>query len=195
MSNVTRTLAIVLGAILLPGVAVSQTAPSIRGLVVNTAGRPLAGVEIVLAGVPRTVATNAVGRFVFDSLDVREYALTARLLGYRTARAQVPARADPPTEVEIILDLYSQQLDSVVVEGSRRGLYGVVGNAAKQPIPGAKVEVYVGVKSQLTDSTGRFAYPDIKPGDYVVSATADGLVGKPMHVNVPRDGSTELASI
>lgn len=192
MRHAVRRLIIVLGAILLPGIGAAQTTASIRGRVLETGGGPLAGVEIVLTGISRTVTTNAAGRFVFDSLDAKPYALTARLLGYRPARAQVPARADPPTEVEIILELYPQQLDSVVVEGSRRGLYGVVGNAEKQPVEGAKVEVFVGPSSQITDTTGRFAYPDIKPGDYVVSASADGLVGSPMHVTVPRDGSTEV---
>lgn len=182
----------ILGVLLCASVADAQSAPSIRGRVLDTGGRPVSGVEILLGGVSRTVTTGAAGRFIFDSLDAKEYNLTARLLGYRPARARVAVRAEGPTEVEIRLEEYPQVLDSVIVEGSRRGLYGVVGDSALQPIPGAKVEVFVGATSQRTDSAGRFGYPDIKPGDYLVSASFSGLAGRPRHVTVPRDGAIEV---
>ncbi len=172
--------------------AEAQTVPTLRGRVLDTAGQPLAGVEILLGGVSRTVTTGAAGGFVFDSLDAKEYNLTARRLGYRPARARIAVRADGPTEVEIRLEEFPQVLDSVIVEGSRRGLYGVVGDTALRPIAGARVEVFVGVSSQLTDSAGRFAYPEIKPGDYLVSASFSGLAGRSRHVTVPRDGAVEV---
>jgi len=160
--------------------------------VLDTAGKPLEGVEILLAGVARTVSTNAAGRFAFDSLPAREYNLTARLPGYGPERVRIPIRAGAPLEVEIRMAPRLQQLETIIVEGSRRGLYGVVGDSLKQPVAGARVDVHGANAHQVTDSAGRFAFPDIKGGDYLLVATAGGQTSRPMNVNVPYQGAKEV---
>ncbi|MDZ4674068.1 MAG: carboxypeptidase-like regulatory domain-containing protein [Gemmatimonadota bacterium] len=192
MKNATWTLAIVLGAMLLPGAAEAQTPPSIRGRVLDTGGRPLEGVEILLAGVARSVSTNAAGRFVFDSLSTRDYALTARLPGYGPARTRVAVKSAPPTEVELRMEPRPQVLETIVVEGIRRGLYGVVSDSARQPVVGARVDVHGGGTSQLTDTTGRFAFPELKGGDYTLVASQNGRSGHPLYVTVPNRGAIEV---
>jgi hypothetical protein len=66
----------------------------------------------------RSVLTNAAGRFVFDSLAAREYALTARLPGYAPGRMRVAIRPSGITEVELRLQFRPQVLDSVVIEAT-----------------------------------------------------------------------------
>jgi len=179
-------------ALVLAPPAQSQTLVSLRGYVHDDALRPLAGAEIVLAGVARSVFANQRGYFVFDSLELRQYALTARLPGYAAARLRVDLAADPSLEVDLKLVRLPQVLDSLVVSTTRRGLYGVVGNAALQPMAGVRVAVLGGGMSQATDSAGRFAFPSLKPGAYVVMAEHPVLTGRPLHVTVPRNGSREV---
>jgi protocatechuate 3,4-dioxygenase beta subunit len=178
-----------------PSAVSAQVQPAIHGRVLDTSGRPVEGVEILLNGVSRTVTTGSTGRFVFDGLSARVYALTARRPGFRPTRSSITVGAAAVTEVVIRIEQYVQVLDSVVVSENRRGLYGVVGDSARRPIVGARVEVFVGQKSEPTDSAGRFAYPDIKSGDYVVLVSFPGLAPRNIHVTVPRNGATEVSLI
>jgi hypothetical protein len=68
----------------------------------------------------------------------------------------------------------------------------VVADSTKRPVSGARVEVHGGGASQRTDSAGRFAFPEMKPGDYVVEATAPGVSSRPLMVTVPRGGAREV---
>lgn len=172
--------------------AQAQTTVALRGYVHDDALRPLAGVEILLSGISRSVFTNARGYFVFDSLESRSYALTARLPGYAAARRRVDMATEWSLELDLLLVRLPQVLDSVVVSTTRRGLYGVVGNAALQPMAGVRVSVLGGGVNQLTDSAGRFAFTSLKPGAYVVMPEHPVLTGRPLHVTVPRNGSREV---
>jgi hypothetical protein len=184
---------LVSGAILAGSGSTAAQAPgSVRGFIRDPSHRALANAEVLLAGVPRSVTTNAAGYFVFDSLPARDYRLTARLPGFAPRRLLVGVEVGRPTELDLVLEPVPHVLDSVVVVSTRRGLYGVVGDSARQPIAGAQVRVYGGNARQVTDSTGRFAFPAIKMGAYLVEATHPGLVGKPLHVSVPSRGSREV---
>jgi len=166
--------------------------PFLIGNVHDTFGRPLEGVEIVLEGVPRTVRTNARGTFRFDSLEAKRYQLTARLPGFVAARNVIEVKAGPPTEVAMRLSAFAQVLETVEVDADLRGLYGVVATREMQPVPGAKVTVFGGGMTQVSDSAGRFAFPDIKVGDYLVGAARDGMEGKPILVDMNRGRRVEV---
>ena len=166
--------------------------PFLIGNVHDTFGRPLEGVEIVLDGVSRTVRTNARGTFRFDSLEAKRYQLTARLPGFVAARNVIEIKAGPPTEVALRLSAFAQYLETVEVDADLRGLYGVVATREMQPVPGAKVTVFGGGTSQVTDSAGRFAFPSIKRGDYMVAAARDGMEGKPIFVDMNRGHRLEV---
>lgn len=189
-SRITVSLFLVLVA---PAGVVAQSTGTLRGTVRDEARRPLANAEILLMGVPRTASTNANGSFVFDSLPGREYRLTVRLPGFAPLRSVVPVTRGQVTEVDLVMEPMPHVLDSVVVVANRRGLYGVVGDSALQPIAGAQVRVYGGGAAQATDSAGRFAFPEIRMGAYLVEATYPGLAGRPLQVNIPSRGSLEVA--
>ncbi|MDZ4674066.1 MAG: carboxypeptidase-like regulatory domain-containing protein [Gemmatimonadota bacterium] len=167
--------------------------PVLLGWVHDTFGRPLEGVEVVLRGVNRTVQTNANGRFRFDSLEVKQYQLTARFPGYVAGQSLVPVRAAPPTEVALRLRAFAQVLETVEVDADRNGLYGTVSTTDLEPVVNAEVKVYGGGMTTRTDSAGRFAFPDIKSGDYLVGAASEGLEVKPMQVEMPRRRRLEIA--
>lgn len=174
-------------------VTVGLPPPVLLGWVHDTFGRPLEGVEIVLRGVNRTVQTNANGRFRFDSLEVRQYQLTARLPGYVAAQNLVPVRAAPPTEVALRLRAFAQVLETVEVAADRHGLYGTVSTTDLEPVPNAEVKVYGGGMTTRTDSAGWFAFPDIRRGDYLVGAVSEGFTERTMHVDMPRRRRVEVS--
>jgi len=166
--------------------------PFLIGYVHDTYGRPVEGAEVLLAGVTRNIQTNASGRFRIDSLEARRYQLTVRIPGYSAAHSLVTMNPAQPTEVALRLQAFAQDLGTIEVEADRRGLYGVVGTPDLQPVVGARVRVFGGGTSQLTDSAGRFAFPRIKPGDYLVAAEVKGMVGRTLQVEMPRNGRREV---
>lgn len=169
-----------------------QETTSIRGVVHDLLGTPLPGVEVVLVGMDRSVYTNPRGEFVLDQLRFRVYSLLVRHPGYAPARARVPAETAEPTEIDVYLTQIPHVLDHIVVTGTRLGLHGVVGDSARTPIPGARVVLMGGAGSTVTDSAGRFSFPDVKRGLYIVSAEVPGYVSRPLHVDVPASRSVEV---
>lgn len=166
--------------------------PLLIGHVHDTYGRPVEGADVLLAGVPRSIQTNASGRFRIDSLEAKRYQLTVRLPGFAAAHSLVTMNPSRPTEVALRMQAFAQDLGTIEVEADRRGLYGVVGTPDLQPVVGARVRVFGGGTSQLTDSAGRFAFPRIKPGDYLVAAEVKGMVGRTLQIEMPRNGRREV---
>jgi iron complex outermembrane receptor protein len=73
---------------------VPEVAPPILGVVVDSAGRPLPGVQVVVEGTNRAALTGANGAFVFRSLAPGEYHLSASVLGYAPAHTEVTVPAE-----------------------------------------------------------------------------------------------------
>lgn len=174
------------------GTAGAQATGSIRGEVLNEYRRPMPDVEVVLGGGIRIARTNARGLFRIDSLAPGRYPITVRYPGYAPQRAAFVLDRGEVVEVDVVLVPLPQVLDSVIVVADRQGLHGVVGDSGGRPLAGARVRVYGGGDSEPTDSAGRFAFPEMKPGAYLVEATFPGLVGRPLHVTVPSQGSREV---
>lgn len=55
-------------------------------------------------------------------------------------------------------------------------LAGVVLDPAINPLPGAEVRVGGDERVNITDEDGRFAFPDMEPGTYTVTASLDGYL-------------------
>jgi protocatechuate 3,4-dioxygenase beta subunit len=166
--------------------------PYLIGHVHDTYGRPVEGADVLLAGESRNIRTNAAGRFRIDSLEARRYQLTVRLPGYAAAHSLVSLKPAQPTEVALRMEAFAQDLGTIEVEADRRGLYGVVGTPDRLPIVGASVRIFGGGTSQLTDSAGRFAFPRLKPGEYLVGAEVEGMVGRTLQIEMPRNGRREV---
>ena len=64
-------------------------APQVRGVVTDSAGRPIADVQVVVTQLNRVAVTNEAGRFSFTGLPTGRYHLTAIQIGYRPGHADV----------------------------------------------------------------------------------------------------------
>ena len=86
----------------------TDTTGIIRGIVVDSAVRPVAGVTVTLRGSPpQQAVTTEAGTFGFDALKPGDYFLVANRTGYIEAQAstQVVAGVAEPPIVKILLDL------------------------------------------------------------------------------------------
>ena len=158
---------------------------AVQGTVVDSAGGPLEGVDIVV-GV-RTTRSNARGAFLVDSLATGGHTLVARFPGHTAARVPVTVSAGRPVELLVRLLPSAYYLPEVIVESRRTGIFGVVTGPALAPLPGARVQISgAGGKDTRTDSAGAYAFPEIRPGEYLVRVTAPGYGEQRSMVEVKR---------
>ena len=114
--------ALAITALLLPGLAVAQTAQTgaIQGTVVSTSGVPVQGVEVRSAqpdgSYPQSTLTGAEGRFRIGFLPPGEYNVLFTSLGYRTTELQgVVVHVGEATTVQVELSEEAIELDPITV--------------------------------------------------------------------------------
>jgi Carboxypeptidase regulatory-like domain len=189
--RVALTLAMLAAAPMSP-IASQSPVQSVQGVVRDTAGTPLGGAEVTLG--PRRTTTNKLGVFRVDSVRPGEHSLTIRLLGYRPVRTRIGVVATAPTELEYFLVHAPVVLPTLIVPARRGGIYGTVGDTAYRIAVGAKVELLgPGGGTVLTDSMGRFTFPNVDRGEYLVRVTLPGYTERRIAVELKRGEGRELA--
>ena len=146
----------------------------------------------MIAAINRSTFTDQGGRFRLEGLPSRTVSIVARKPGYEPHRFAVAIRAGENVEVTLSMRLAVQVLEDVDVTESRRGLYGLVADSARRPLPGAVIEVSGGGTRRVTDSSGRFALPDLKPGAYGLLVSHDAHGSRRVNITIPRGGSREI---
>lgn len=174
-----RTRLLIVAAILLSSFGLGRTlvgqerVGTVQGTVVDTAGSPLEGVDIVVGS--RTTRTNSRGFFLLDSLSLGRQTLVARFPGHTPARVPLNVSTVRPVELFVRLFPAAYFLPEVLVESRRTGIFGVVIGPSLAPLPGARVQIFgAGGKDTHTDSTGAFAFPSVRSGQYLIRVTATG---------------------
>lgn len=93
---------------------------SIRGTVTDSAGAPLAGVEVVAlnpaTGVQRNAVTNGRGFYSLSALSPASYQLTIRQIGRAPAAREVQVRVGQTLTLDVRLASAALQLEEVVVQ-------------------------------------------------------------------------------
>ncbi|CAN5626036.1 TonB-dependent receptor [soil metagenome] len=102
-----------------PGPAGS--APSLGGVVRDTAGSPLPHAQVVIIGLNRGTSTNAAGEFFFDAVTPGRYEVYATLIGYAPARVAVvvPDTSEAPVRVTIVMRTTALQLPGIEITATR----------------------------------------------------------------------------
>ena len=88
----------------------SREAPTVRGVVVDSAGRPIADVQVVVNRLNRTAVTNDSGRFTFIGLPAGSYHLTAIQLGYRPGHSDIVVGTD---DADIVIRITMARATSI----------------------------------------------------------------------------------
>src|SRR5262249_28005646 len=95
--------------------AFAQAPPALTGVVRDSAGAPIADVEVVLRDANRATRTNGRGEFCLDAPDGGSYVVWFRRLGLRSVEYSWHARPGERVEVSVSLLALPRQLDPVIV--------------------------------------------------------------------------------
>jgi len=162
------------------------------GVVRDTIGFPIDGVEITIASSHRRAVTTGNGEFRFEDIGPGTYEVRARKLGYapqvRTIVVDSVGGAGAFAMMAIPIPLLP-----VVSSAVRGGLSGVVGDTSFRPLPGAQVRVVGHSDATITDSTGAFYIP-VRPGNYAVAISQQGYDFKVIGVIVPPDSGRRVTA-
>jgi hypothetical protein len=110
----------VVAAVALPAVSLrAQTLGSIDGTAVDSAGIPLAGVEVAVDGTGLRAATNEKGEFHIKGIPLGTAVLRARRLGFRPSQARVELSEAGPATVSLRLAAVAAMLAPVVVRAEK----------------------------------------------------------------------------
>jgi len=111
------------------------TTGQIVGQVVDTLGRPLAGVEVVLEPAGRRLTTDARGQFVFVAVPPGRHRVQARLIGYRPVEVtDVAVQAGDFVRLPITLEPGTVTLEPLTVRGEERALVAPDVNASSETV-------------------------------------------------------------
>ncbi|MCA0376066.1 MAG: carboxypeptidase-like regulatory domain-containing protein [Gemmatimonadetes bacterium] len=200
MSRALRAVALVCMAWLAPSVARAQggrdalppaAAGTLAGLVVDSAGVPVADIAVYLFELRRQERTDARGWFRFADVPKGKYTLTARSLGFLGATERVDVKAQGGV-VRLRIARLDRALPAVITVASRGGLSGVVADTALRALRDVSVKVLGTGLTARTDSAGRF-YLAAKPGRYLLRVEREGFTRQLIGVSVPEGEGREVA--
>lgn len=107
----------------------------LRGVVLDTADRPIAGVRVEVqrqAERSRLDITRDEGRFAITPLTPGEYLLSVRAIGYRPADFVVTVAADTQPNYELVLEPAPQELQRMLIVASPMRVRRLAGFAERQ---------------------------------------------------------------
>ena len=134
--------------LLLPGAVRAQAAAALRGTVLTSAGAPVPGATVLVAGpalaAERRATSDGAGRWVVGGLPAGEYQVRVRAPGFAAADARVVRlAAGESAELSLRLDPAPTVLDAVVTPATRSA-------SALAEVPGA---VTVVTREQIVEQT------------------------------------------
>ncbi len=175
------------GLCLVPGVSAAQ---GLEVLVLDERERPIEAAQGQV-GELRAIS-GADGMMRFPTLPAGRFQLATRYIGYRPDIREVEVFAPGPTRLIVHMVPAPQVLPPVIVDATRPGLYGVIGDRRAQAVVGAQVEL-LGIRGRIltTDSTGAFAFP-LAAGVNLLRITRPGFQERRFSVTIPEGGGQEL---
>ena len=132
----------------------------VEGKVVDSAGRPVAGAQLIVAGTRLGTATDKDGKFTIDSIPAGQRQLQARRIGYVAQTVPVDVKEQSAVATNITMTPMTARLEAVVVTGvaqtTRARALGAAITMLKKDTSGTTrrevYEVSPGVNVTLVDS-------------------------------------------
>lgn len=161
---------------------------TVVGVVLDGDANPLVGVEVLLDSPERRAATNRLGIFRLDSVPEGKRRIVVRRIGYLAVHPTVTVPQAPGDTVHVILLRTAQELEPIIVQADRPGIRGVVGDTGYRALPGTVVELLGARRGTVTDDRGRFAFENLKQGQYMLRISRKGYRARIMSVNLTKTG-------
>jgi hypothetical protein len=196
-----RTLGLAIASLVLAPItheSGAQVTPgTVTGVVRDTSGRPLSGAGVALdpEGAIRVARTDRNGRFRFEHISAGTHTLRVTWIGYRPANRAIDL-PETGLQVEIRLVPLAQRLDSMKILARRTGVFGIVSaGPTLSAISGASV-IVMGTRYRMsTASDGRFGFPELREGGYVIAVRRDGFQTRLIPVAVPPADAVEVVAV
>lgn len=178
----------------LPGVMIrAEPGPRLMiGLVRDTAGFPIEGVDVSIPRYQRRTNSGVDGIFRFDELRAGTYEVRARRIGYAPQVRKITVDSLGGIGDFELLPL-ARALPAIVSSAARGGLSGIVGDTAFHTVPGAEVRVMGEGMATQTDSAGTFYFP-LRQGRYVVTIRKPGFGDRVVGVTIPADSGRRITA-
>src|SRR5215472_7477641 len=109
-----KAVSLVCSLALLPTLAVAQGG-TLRGIVRDSADRPVSNAEVVATPGPHRARTDSLGRWLMTGVGGGQYQVHARKLGYSPGEATADLHDDGTLDVKLTLEHRMANLDTVVV--------------------------------------------------------------------------------
>ena len=172
-------LALSLGVLLLPGVAMAQEG-KVCGTVADVGGDPLPGVTVILLGTGCVTVTDAEGKYCCDAVAEGDYRITATLEGFKPMAQEVDVAAGGSETADFTLELDLLNMDSIIVTGTTNPLSKLESSVAITTMNAEEIST----KAPL--STAQML--EVIPGFWAESSGGEG--GNNLFARgIPQDGS------
>ena len=183
-------------SLLAASVSRAQITPgTLTGVVRDSAGRPLENAAIALdpTGAVRATRADEQGRFRFEGVSPGQYTLRATWVGYRPVDRTILVPREG-LEITVTLARLPFQLDTLTIIARRTGIVGTaVQKSNFVALGGVDVEVLGTRFRTRTESDGRFSFPQLREGSYVLLGRLSGFASRILPVPVPANEAVEIA--
>lgn len=109
-----------LSLLIFPTASAQSNRGAVTGIVTDTRGQPLPGVQVVDPALQRGTTTNADGRYRIDNLPLGDHTLEFRFVGYQTAVREITLSRGESLELDVTLETRVLETEGVTVTGTAR---------------------------------------------------------------------------
>ena len=139
------------------------------GTIADTAGRPLAGADVIVLGTAVRTRSRPDGRFTLGGVPAGDVNVVFRKLGYEATDVALTVVANTQMSLAVRLGPLAQALEAVNVSATLfNELGGFVVDAAGRPVRGADVTIDGSGRSARTREDGAFLFLDVAVGRYLM---------------------------
>jgi len=154
---------------------------TIKGVVLDTQGKPVARVLVKLKGLG-TARTDSKGQYIFMKVPAGNHQLVVTKSGLNAKSQPVKVLAKKSSSYTIRFaskDIIRKEaaLPTLVMRGTAATLFGMVTNVQKQPVKGAKVMAIQSGRAVcvVTGRSGMYRMKGLKPGKYRILVSKTGF--------------------
>lgn len=181
----------------------------VAGRIVDSGGRPVSGVSVVLSETGTRTRTGVEGRLQFDGVGVGLRSLVLTHPRHGTDTVRVPVAQDQTTETtlrysddgqlsaDIRMGGLSVSTGGVAApSGARSGESTIVGRLVdetdRRPVPSADIELVEASRRTVSTNRGRFTFDSLSAGGYTVKVRHVRYGEPTVEVKVPKDRTVDV---
>ncbi len=149
---------------------------------------------LTIAGSPRKTTTE--GKYIFESVPVGDYTVSATGSGYSTATRTCYIKSDgtaDPTTTQIVLTRVTD-IKGTITGYARLDITNAVLPEITVTAKNAGTGLFVAGSPRKTTSEGKYSFYDLPPGEYTITASGTGFTEVTRTCYIKTDGTSDPTS-